>query len=130
MSERGRANHPAPLTAMSKRLVEHNPFTGVTTFCDYNPLTDETTIISEFLDLQTNVDVTRAAANDAELTKRGIKGDFWWYASIPMPLIHKWLVEDGIDVFKRGHEKAVFSKVNSREFCGLKATTKFHDVKE
>lgn len=114
---------------MAKRLIDYNPFSGITTFCDYNPVTDETTIIHEFADVEGALDLNKAMANDADYTRAGMKRDWWHYASIPMSLIHKWLVEEGIDVFDRNDEWKVYQKVNSPEYRYLKTTAKHHQVK-
>ena len=109
-----------------KRRIDYNPVSGITTSMDYNSVTDVTTVIHEFDDVGAALDQNKALANDNEYTKQGIKNGFWHYAFIPNALIHKWMVEDGINVYRKEDEKKVFQKLNSPEYRYLKTTTKHH----
>lgn len=112
-----------------KRIVDYDPLSGATTYFDYVPETDTTQIITEFDDVAPLLELNKAMQNDDDFTKKGIKNGWWLYASIPNSLIHKWLIEDGINVYRREDEKRVFRKLNSPEYRYLKTTTKFHEVR-
>ena len=113
---------------MKRRLIAEDPITGIATFHEYNPDTDETTLIYVGDDgpcLEEN----KRLANDDEYTKNGIKQEFWRYASIPPSVQLKWLTEKGVDVYNKEHGKAVGRLVNDREWGYLKTTTKHHEFK-
>ena len=109
-----------------KRVVDYNPHSGITMSMDYNPDTDTTTVIHEFDDVSAALDRNKALANDSEYTRQGIKDGFWHYAFIPNSIIHKWMIEEGINVYRTEDERKVFQKLNSPEYRYLKTTTKHH----
>ena len=111
---------------MTKRFVDYEPLSGHTTYVDYDSVTDTTTVITEFPDLESSLDRNKALANDRDYTRRGIKEEFWHYAFIPNAIIEKWLIEERINVFDKNDDKKVFQKLNSPEYRYLKTTTKIH----
>jgi hypothetical protein len=110
---------------LAKRVVDYDPFTGMTTYFDYDHVSD-TTLISREQDVKLLLDVNKKLQNDADYSKDGIKREWWHYASIPPIIIEKWRNEFGIDVFNKDHEKAVFRKLNDPEYRYLKTTSGFH----
>lgn len=110
---------------MAKRILDYEPLTGVTTTFDYDPLTD-TTIIGTFQDVGPLLERNKLLQLDTDYSKRGIKKDWWHYASIPNVIIEKWLNEDGINVYNKDHTQAVYRKLNDPEYRYLKTTTGFH----
>ncbi|TFH50927.1 MAG: hypothetical protein E4H01_01190 [Lysobacterales bacterium] len=113
---------------MAKRVVEYDPFTGMTTTFDYDHSTDTTTVGLE-QDVSLLLDVNKVLQNDANYSKDGIKRDWWHYASIPSIIIEKWLNEDGVNVFDKDHTKAVYKKLNDPAYRYLKTTAGFHKPK-
>ena len=111
---------------MAKRFVDYDPLSGNTTYVDYNAVTDTTTVITEFADLEPLLDRNKALANEDEYTKRGIKEDFWHYSTIPASIEMKWLVELGVNIHNRNHNKKVWQLINSPEYRYLKTTAKYH----
>jgi len=99
--------------------------TGITTTFDYIPETD-TTILYREQDVSAILDANKAIANDGQITKDGIKGNWWHYFQIPNIVIEKWLNEHGVDVYNKDHMKKVFELVNRPEYRYLKTTTKMH----
>ena len=110
---------------MAKRIVDYDPLTAMSTFMDYVPETDTTTIYRE-QDVSTILDINKALQNNEQFTREGIKSGWWHYGKIPMIVIEKWLNEHGVDVFNRDHQKAVFRLLNQPEYRYLKTTTKMH----
>ena len=108
-----------------KRIIDHDPLTGVSTFFDYDHATD-TTIVSREQDISAILEANKRLQNDESYTKNGIKDEWWHYATIPNIIIEKWRNEEGIDVFDKNHERRVFQKLNSHEYRYLKTTTKIH----
>jgi hypothetical protein len=108
-----------------KRIVDYDPFTGMTTTFDYDHVSD-TSIIGREQDVSVLLDVNKALQNDESYSRKGIKNDWWHYASIPPLIIEKWRNEFGIDVFNKDHLKAVYKKLNDPEYLYLKTTSGFH----
>jgi hypothetical protein len=110
---------------LTKRVLDYDPYTGVTTFFDYDHATD-TTVVGHEQDVSLLLDVNKAMQNDTEYSRKGIKNEWWHYASIPAIIIQKWRDEFGIDVFNKDHVKAVYKKLNDPEYRYLKTTAGFH----
>jgi len=113
---------------MSKRIIDFDPLTGMTTWFDYDPQTDITYVGRE-ADVESILEVNKTLANMPEYSKGGMKAGMWHYATIPNILIEKWMVEDGIDAYKRDHWPAVVRKINSPDYRWLKTTAKRHEVR-
>jgi hypothetical protein len=111
-----------------KRIVDYDPFTGMTTTFDYDHVTD-TTIIGREQDVSLLLDSNKRLQNDAEYSKKGIRDGWWHYAKIPPLIIEKWRNEFGIDVFNKDHTQAVYKKLNDPEYRYLKTTAGFHRPK-
>ena len=109
-----------------KRLVDYDPINGITTYCDYNSVTDVTTVISEYDDVSANLELNKALANDPEYWAKGVKAGLAHYAHIPNSIVTKWLIEDGVNVLDRNDERKVYRLLNSPEYKYLKTTTKMH----
>lgn len=110
---------------MSKRILDYDPFSGITTSFDYEEATD-TAFVHRTADVEPILELNKREANDTDLTKRGIKNDWWRYAMIPNIIIEKWLNELGVNVYDKNHEKKVFELLNRPEYRYLKTTTKMH----
>jgi len=107
---------------MTKRVVDYDPFTKITTTFDYTP--DGMVILGEYADVEPLLDFNKKLANDDEYTKRGIK-DCWWHcASFPAIIIAKWKYEHGVDVYNKHHIEAVRKLLRRPEYRYLKTTTK------
>ncbi len=113
---------------MAKRLVSIDPATGLQTWHDYDPLTDETTI-GYAADSSSVIELNKAMQKDDQFTKDGIKREFWMYAQIPVEVQVDWLINKGVDILNRDHAKKVFELVNSPEYRHLKTTAGFHKPK-
>jgi hypothetical protein len=107
-----------------KRLVDYDPFTGVTTYTETEG--DETRIGYEFDDVTPVLDMNKTLQNDEQYTRDGIKDGWWHYAQIPASLILKWRIEEGIDIFSKNDTKKVFAKLNDPQYRYLKTTMKVH----
>ena len=111
---------------MSKRFVDYDPVSGISTFTEYDSGTDSINLTYEYDDVSTNLDLCKALANDEDYTKKGIKNGWWHYAHIPNSIINKWLIEEGINVFDRNDQKKVHQKLNSPEYMYLRTSHKRH----
>ena len=110
---------------MSKRVLEYDPLTAITTYFDYDYSSDKTTISRE-QDVELILDINKAIQNDESISKAGIKDSWWHYAQVPNIVIEKWKSEHGVDMFNKDHQKAVFRLLNQPEYRYLKTTTKMH----
>jgi len=108
-----------------KRIIDFDPFTGVTDVFEYDYLTDVTTV-SRHQDVEPILEQNKFLQNDESYTKKGIKNEFWHYASLPTVIIEKWHRELNIDVFNKNDERKVFQLLNSPEYRYLKTTHKYH----
>lgn len=96
-----------------KDLLDIDPLTGVETWHHYDPVTDATTIESR-QDVEPFLEANKVLSN-TDYSQQGIKESWWHVASLPMVVIEKWKVEDGIDVFNKNHWNAVKRKLNDPE---------------
>lgn len=113
---------------MSKRVLEYDPFSGITTYFEYHPENDET-VISREQDVSFLLDMNKSMANDGDIWKQGVKNNWAHYAQIPNIVIEKWLNEHGVDAMKSENwEKygPVWKLLNSPEYRYLKTTSKMH----
>lgn len=67
---------------MTKRILDHDPLTGVTTYHEYDPSTGKTHIESR-QDVSKILDYTKRLANDGDYKRKGIKEDWYHFASVP-----------------------------------------------
>lgn len=112
----------------NERLLSFDPITGLSVFHSYDEATDQTTYRTEG-DCEPYLELNKKMANDTELTKQGIKSEFWLYASIPPAVQVKLLVEHGIDVYKQEHGARLSKILNDPEYRYLKTTWKTHKFK-
>ena len=110
---------------MAKRILDYDPLTGMTTSFDYNYETD-TTFIHREQDVGVILDANHAIRNDADISRQGIKNNWWHYCQVPNIVIEKWLNEYGVDFYNKDHEKAWLQLINQPEYRYLKTTTKMH----
>ena len=108
---------------MDKRLLSHDPFTGLKTFHSYDALTDETTISYE-ADSSPIIELNKKLQNDADYSKKGIKREFWHYATIPVMVQMDWLINHGVDVYNKDHGARVSRLLNDPDYRYLKTTEK------
>ena len=109
---------------MDKRLLSYDPISGLYTYHSYDH-ENETTYISYGVEPKSTeliLDINQKIANEPEFTKEGIKEGWWFYASIPVELQVKWLIEEGIDIWKKEDWPRVKAKINDRDFSKVKTT--------
>jgi hypothetical protein len=116
---------------MSTRVLDYNPLTGEA--CLFHDNQDgsfaiENTQARSVLDAL--MDANKEMANDSDFTKKGIKKDWWKYATIPNVIILKWKNELGVDIFNRDDRKKMFQLLNSPEYRFLKTTNATHAPKD
>ncbi len=108
---------------MTKKIVDFDPLTGITTTFDYDHLTD-TTIIGREQDLTPALDRNKRLQNDPEYWRKGVKDSWSHEAFIPNIIIEKWKQEYGVDVFNKNDIRKVKKLLNDPQYRYLKTTTK------
>lgn len=115
---------------MRKRVLDHDPLSGVTTYHAYDHST-KTTWIETVQETDSILEANKALQNMGNggagglnpYSQVGIKQEWWHVASIPVGLIHKWKVEEGIDVFNKDHWRAVARKLQDPDYRSLRTGT-------
>lgn len=103
-----------------KRLLSHNPDSGVSCYFDQDLITGEILLSHEYADVSSNLDLAKEMRNDFGANQR--KEEMWHLAHIPMPVISKWLLEDGINVFNKEHWPQVRRKLNDPDYAYLRVS--------
>lgn len=104
-------------------LFDYDPETGVRQFFDYDPIKDEALITYE-QDVSGFLDRMNAIRNNPEFSAKGIKEDWWFYASIPT-VVEMELLKKGLKLSDKNHIPAILKEINAN-YPFLKATTKKH----
>ena len=112
---------------MTKRLLDYDPLNGVSCYFEYEPSSDRMVLTHE-QDVGKIIDSNKQSANDQEKTKRGIKNDWWKYASVPVVVQMEWLNKYGVDMNNKDHMPRVFKLLNSPDYKYLKTTDKVHTI--
>lgn len=102
-------------------LLGTDPYTGISRWMDYDPVTDTTTEFAES-DVTHEVDASKYLQNDPDYWKKGVKDEFAQYAHIPAILLEKW-ANMGVDI---NDTAALIEMVNKPEYSYLKTTTAHH----
>lgn len=104
-------------------LFDHDPETGVTEHFDYDPITDQVAITYS-QDVTGFLDRMNAMRNAPEYSQKGMKEEWWHYASIP-PVVEMELLKKGLSLHNKDHTKRILKEINTN-YPYLKATTKCH----
>ncbi len=117
-----------PLVTMARRLLDHDPITGVTTWFDYDNDNDTMFLTTEQSAEQVNsvLDSTAAMRADGGYSKRGIKQDWWHYARIPNAVIMEMKLKHGVDMMAPKPDWKSIMKLINREYPALKTTNGTH----
>ena len=103
---------------MTKRFFSHDPFTGVTQWFEGDG--NGGFKMHYESDVTDNLEANQALMNtgwDGYVSKaRELK----WVAEIPMSLVMKWKIEEGVDILEPGSEEFMKRKLNSSEWLKLR----------
>lgn len=109
-------------------ISPYDPLTGITQYMNYDAATDEA-VFESVGDAEPVLEFNRSLANDSEITKTGIKNEFWRYASIPAIVQVKLMAEKGINIWKREHGNRLSQVLEDPDYRYLKCTSKRHIIK-
>jgi hypothetical protein len=104
-------------------LFDFDSETGVSEYFDYDPIKDQVSITTE-QDVTGFLDRMNAIRNTPEISAKGIKEDWWLYASIPT-VVELELLKKGLKLHDKNHTKAILKEINAN-YPFLKATEKRH----
>ncbi len=108
------------------RLLDYDPFTGVTTTFDYIAAEDKVVLGYE-QDVTPILESNAVAIGDLDAHKRAARNEWAHYAKVPLILIEKWKREKGVDFWNKDHAKAVMKLINDSEYSKVKVTSYHHD---
>lgn len=103
---------------MHRRLLDHDPTTGLVEYHHYDDATDRT-VIETVQDVRPVLERNKALLN-ADDGGWSATRELRRAAAIPDIIILKWRNEEGIDVFDPNHWPAVKRKLNSSEYRWLR----------
>lgn len=112
---------------MTKRLLDYDPIHGVACYWQYNHA-DETVTLTHEQDVSRILDANREQANDDDKTRRGIKNDWWKYATVPAIVEIEWRNKYGVELDNPEHRRKVFDLLNHPDYKYLKTTSKTHVI--
>jgi len=113
---------------MTKRLLDYDPITGVSCYYEHTPTNVVLTHEQDASLVQSILDANKRDAADQDKTKRGIKQDWWKYASVPTVVEIEWLQKYGVSLDNPAHKKKIFQLLNHPDYKYLKTTDKIHTV--
>ena len=110
---------------MTRRLLDYNPLTGVSTWFNYENSTDIMHITTE-QDVAPILDQVSSLRNDTDYSKAGIKNDWWHYARLPLHVILDMKAKHGVDLMAPKIDWKSALKIINREYPYVKATNGTH----
>ncbi len=110
-------------------LIDHDPFTGITTTMQYNAEKDSIVLgyVATSDGVSAVLEDNKAAMLDVDLHRKGAREEWAHYAKIPPIVQYEWLYKHGVDFNKRDHWPGVMRLLNSPDYRYLKRTTYYHD---
>jgi hypothetical protein len=110
-----------------KRLLDHDPMTGITEYFHEDSQTGEWAI-ETVQDVRPSMEAARDMRNDPKHTKQGIKAGMWHYAHLDNVIITKMINEDGIDPYSPNDQKKLGQLLETKyKYC--KVTDGYHKFK-
>lgn len=106
---------------MGRRLLEYDPFSGISTYFHYDESTDETHL-ETVGDATAEVEASTSLRNDTDYTRKGMKNDMLHYGHVPDVVLMKWH-SMGVDI---KDVKELIKMINKPEWRYLKTTTLNH----
>ena len=113
---------------MTKRLLDYDPIYGVSCYMEYQPA-DQRVVLTHEQDVSLILDANQRDRNDTGKTSRGIKQDWWKYASVPAIVEIEWMQKYGVQLDNPAHKQKIFELLNHPDYKYLRCTDKIHTVK-
>ena len=109
---------------MTKLLLDYNPLTGERVTFGFNDHENKIEITHE-QDVSRHLALAHDQMVDDDQTKRGIRKDFWKYATVPNIVIMQMKQKHGVDFFDKNDWPKVLELLNT-EYSRFKTTSKVH----
>jgi len=106
---------------MSKRLLEYDPLTGISTYFEgdgHNGFK-----IAQSQDVQKILDRNKRLANDTQYKRQGIKTDWYHFATIPVTILHEILQKYNLD-WANNDDLPKIEKIIQRDYKKLLTVNK------
>jgi hypothetical protein len=104
---------------MLRKLLHQDDERRITTHFEHDPYTGKSRILTE-QDVEPLLDQNKARQTMGNGPAMDSEGAMWHAAHIPDAVILKWWLEDGIDVYNKGHIAAVKRKLDDSEWRHLR----------
>lgn len=104
-------------------LFDYDVETGIRTTFDYDPIRDQAFLTYE-QDVTGFLDRMNELRNNPEISAKGMKENWWHYASIP-EVVEMQLIKKGLSIYDKNHTAAILKEIN-QNYPHLKATEKHH----
>lgn len=102
---------------MIKRLLDYDPLTLTTTYHHYDPMTDMTHI-QEVQDVGPYLEKCRRLANDTSYKRKGIKEDWYHFATVPNSILLELKTKHHLD-YTKADDLPKIEKLLQREYKKL-----------
>lgn len=110
---------------MTRRLLDYDPLTGISTYFQFEAATDVMHITTE-QDVAPILKAAEMRRHDADYSSQGIKDDWWHYARLPTTVIMEMKTKHGIDMMAPNTDWKSALKILNREYPYFKTTEKTH----
>lgn len=108
---------------MAKRLIDFDPLTGIKTWHEYDHSTKQT-IITESQDVESILNFNKSLANDSDYKKKGIKEDWYHFATVPNLVMQQIMEKYHVNVFNKDDLPKIEKILSSNEFRYLRTVDK------
>jgi len=106
---------------MSKRLLEYDPLTGISTYFEGDGHGGFK--IAQSQDVQKILDRNKRLANDTQYKRQGIKTDWYHFATIPVTILHEILQKYNLD-WANNDDLPKIEKIIQRDYKKLLTVNK------
>ena len=100
-----------------KRLLDYDALTGTSTYHEYDHSTGITRI-EETQDATSVVEYAKRLANDSDYKRKGIKEDWYHFATVPNTVLMQIMKEHHID-FRRKEDLPKLERILQRDYKKL-----------
>jgi hypothetical protein len=110
-----------------KKLLDYDPLTGLKQIFHHDSAT-EVSMIETVQDVEPFLEIAKAARNDEDYSKDGIKENWWHIAYLPDFIIIKMINEDGVNIYNRNDWPKLGQLLNDK-YSKFKMTDGQHKLK-
>ena len=110
-----------------RMLLDFNPLTGERVW--FGTTNENKVTITHEQDVDYFLKIAHSQAVDDDFTKKGMKNEFWKYASIPNIIILEMKQKHGVDLHNKNDWPKILELLNT-EYSRFKTTTKTHRLRK